>query len=93
MIRLVKLTFLPEKVEEFLLLFEERKEIIRRFPGCRHLELWRSKKEPNVFFTYSLWERETDLEEYRQSDFFKTTWKKTKSLFSRPPEAWSVDKL
>jgi len=46
----------------------------------------------NVFFTYSYWEHPDFLEQYRNSDFFKGVWTKTKALFSEKPEAWSVTK-
>lgn len=91
-VRIVKMSFQPEKIEEFLNNFNSKKEFIRNSPGCRLLELYRDKTNPNIFFTYSYWEKEQDLENYRNSDLFKTVWAKTKTLFNQKPEAWSVDK-
>ena len=79
-------------IEIFLENFNNNKEKIRNFKGCRLLELYRDKKEPTIFFTYSYWESEQDLENYRKSELFKTVWTKTKKLFNKKPEAWSVDK-
>ena len=90
MVRVVKMQFELNKVPDFLSLFEERKEKIRSFPGCSHLELWEENTGSGVFFTYSHWSSEEDLENYRKSDFFKDTWSKTKSLFAAKAEAWSV---
>ncbi|RYE00336.1 MAG: hypothetical protein EOP54_00715 [Sphingobacteriales bacterium] len=42
MIRIVKMRFRPECVEDFKQLFEERKEMIRAQEGCTHLELLRA---------------------------------------------------
>ncbi len=92
-VRIVKLSFQPEKTEEFLGNFEKSKENIRNFPGCRLLELYREKTNTNVFFTYSYWDSEEDLEAYRNSELFKGIWNKTKILFNDKPMAWSVDKL
>ena len=89
--RIVKLTFREEEVEKFLENFEQNKLKISGFEGCRHLELWRDKKAPNIFFTYSYWESEAALNAYRHSDLFKGIWSKTKVLFSDKPEAWSID--
>ena len=89
-VRIVQMTFQEDKVDEFNQLFEERKEQIRNFPGCMHLELWQDSKKDNVFLTYSNWNSEADLDHYRFSDFFKDTWGKTKSLFLEKPQAWSV---
>jgi heme-degrading monooxygenase HmoA len=46
--------------------------------------------DEQVFFTYSKWESEADLNHYRFSAFFKETWTKTKMLFAAQPNAWSV---
>ncbi len=91
-LRIVQMTFKPENVEAFTALFEERKQTIRNFPGCTHLELWQDKHNPNIFFTYSNWNAESDLDHYRFSDFFKDTWGKTKALFDGKPQAWSVER-
>lgn len=85
------MTFEPAACATFLEVFEESKNKIRAFPGCTHLELWRGKTPDNIFMTYSHWESEEALEQYRQSDLFRTTWAKTKPLFSARPEAWSLD--
>lgn len=91
--RIVKLTFRESEITTFKKIFEEKKDRIRGFEGCKHLELWQSKNDPRIFFTYSYWESENDLEKYRHSDLFKETWKNTKALFDDRPEAWSVDGL
>ena len=92
-VRIVKLSFQPEKIEEFLNNFDSKKEFIRKSPGCRLLELYRDKTNTNVFFTYSYWDTEKDLENYRNSELFKNVWAQTKVLFNDKPFAWSVDKI
>ena len=89
-IRIVKMTFSPDRIIDFTNLFEERKELIKNFKGCTHLELWQDTTQRNIFFTYSHWQEQTDLDHYRFSEFFKDTWTKTKQLFADKPEAWSV---
>ena len=86
--RLVKMTFQPDKTDDFIAIFEESKMKIRAMPGCHHLELWR---KDNIFFTYSIWEDEHALNHYRFSELFKTTWAKTKALFAEKAEAWSLE--
>ncbi|WP_425658900.1 putative quinol monooxygenase [Tenacibaculum ascidiaceicola] len=92
-VRIVKMSFQPEKIEEFLNNFNSKKEFIRNSPGCRLLELYRDKTNPNIFFTYSYWDTEEDLENYRNSELFKGVWSQTKVLFNDKPLAWSVDKV
>lgn len=92
-VRIVKLSFHHENVPAFLENFELMKEKIRNARGNRLLELYRDKENTNVFFTYSYWETEADLENYRKSELFYDVWTFTKKLFNDKPEAWSVDKL
>ena len=80
-------------IHEFLGLFESYKTRIRNFEGCTFLELYQDKDNPNIFFTYSCWNSEEDLENYRQSDLFENVWSQTKKLFNDKPLAWSVDKI
>lgn len=87
------MSFQPEKVPDFLANFDLMKEKIRNAPGNRLLELYRDRHDSSVFFTYSYWETEADLEAYRQSELFYDVWNYTKKLFNAKPEAWSVDRL
>ena len=84
------MVFRPEEIDNFLTIFEERKEKIRHFEGCNHLELLNDINNSHIFFTYSYWEAEHDLESYRNSPLFAETWKLTKALFAQKAEAWSV---
>lgn len=88
--RIVKMNFRPEETENFLLLFEEVKNRIRGFEGCCGLTLLRDIHNPDLMFTYSLWNSEQSLERYRKSELFSSTWEQTKSKFSSPASAWSV---
>lgn len=92
-VRIVKMSFSEENIPAFLENFESVKEKIRHAPGNRFLELYQDKNNKSLFFTYSYWETEADLENYRQSELFNEVWTFTKKLFNAKPEAWSVDKL
>ena len=93
-VRIVKMQFKPEEVNNFKQLFDDRKEKIRNFPGCQHLELLQGVAGNNAtFFTYSYWESEKDLDNYRYSELFADTWKLTKQMFSQRAEAISTHKL
>lgn len=92
-VRIVKMSFHEENIPAFLDNFELMKEKIRNAPGNRFLELYQDKNNKGIFFTYSYWETEGDLENYRKSELFDGVWTFTKKLFNDKPEAWSVDKL
>ena len=82
--------FLPEKVSAFLAVFEASKQQIRGFSGCNYLALHTDSQRPNVKYTYSLWNSEEALTEYRNSDLFRETWAATKVLFQAKPQAFSL---
>lgn len=91
-VRIVKMSFHSKYIAEFQEIFAQKKNRIRNFEGCQLLELYQDKNNPEIFFTYSYWKNESALENYRNSVFFKETWKQTKGYFNNKPEAWSVDK-
>ncbi len=93
LIRIVKLSFHKENIPTFLDNFELVKNLIRNYPGNRLLELYQDNANPSIFFTYSYWESEDDLENYRKSELFNEVWDFTKKLFNDKPEAWSVNQL
>jgi heme-degrading monooxygenase HmoA len=93
LVRIVRMTFQEGSREVFLQNFEENKSSIRNFPGCRHLELWEDEHDKNIFMTYSHWESEAALNQYRDSELFKTVWSFTRALFAAKPVAFSTKKL
>ncbi|MCE7057418.1 antibiotic biosynthesis monooxygenase [Algoriphagus sp. AGSA1] len=93
LIRIVRMTFKPEAVEDFLENFNSNKKLIRNFPGCHLLELWQDENDKNIFLTHSHWESEEKLNQYRDSDLFKSIWAFTKTLFSEKPIAFSSKKI
>jgi heme-degrading monooxygenase HmoA len=93
LVRIVKMSFAEENIDTFSLLFNSKKEYIRNFLGCRLLELYRDKTHTNIFFTYSYWDSEADLENYRNSELFAAVWSQTKVLFNEKPQSWSVEKM
>jgi len=93
MTRIVRLEFKPQHTGDFIQLFNNRKEKIRRVPGCTFLELWQDHEQENIFYTYSLWQSPNDLTNYRSSDFFTDTWQTIKPWFNAPAQAFSANTL
>ncbi len=89
LLRIVRLTFEEKYIEDFTKNFEEVKQKIRYFDGCHHLELWQDADNPCIFLTYSHWESEEKLNNYRKSELFGTVWKTTKQWFADKPVAFS----
>ena len=90
LVRIVRMTFFPHQVADFLELFNKTAHLIRWQPGCRHLELWQDADNPAVFCTYSHWDDVATLNAYRKSNLFGEVWPATKRLFAAPPVAFST---
>ena len=89
-IRIVRMEFQPVHVDDFLAHFSTIKPLIRSFPGVQHVELHRDASQSNVFYTFSKWDGDDDLEAYRQSDLFKGAWSQAKKWFAGKPQAFSL---
>ncbi len=88
--RIVKMSFKPECAETFREIFDGSQKMISEFEGCLKLDLFRDLSDDSIYFTISLWSTENDLNNYRDSYLFKSTWSKVKPLFSKRAEAWSL---
>lgn len=88
--RIVKMSFNPESVETFRVIFYGSKKMISEFEGCLDLDLFKDTKDDSTYFTISRWRTENDLNNYRESYLFRSTWSKVKPLFSKKAEAWSL---
>jgi hypothetical protein len=87
------MNFKDEHVDDFKKLFNERKERIRNFSGCTYLELWQDEHQASIFYTYSIWNQASDLENYRVSELFQDTWATVKKWFNAKPQAFSTNKI
>lgn len=85
--------FMDDKVENFIKLFQTNKDKILAFDGCQSVDLLRDINTKNIFFTYSIWDSESFLNQYRESETFRNIWSKTKPLFSNKAKAWSVEEI
>ena len=93
LIRIVRLTLAPEKVNDFMEMFNAIRSKIRLTEGCKHLALLQDATFPNILTTYSIWTDESALNAYRSSNLFKNTWRETRTMFAAPPAAFSSFQL
>lgn len=82
--------FREKEIPAFIEIFNSSCSKIRSFDGCCDLTLLQSQDDKRIFFTISIWNSSHDLEKYRSSELFQTTWSKTKILFEEKPEAWTT---
>ena len=89
--RIVKMEFREEEVENFKKLIQPFQDEIKKFEGCQSVTIMNDKNVPTRFFSYSTWLTEDHLDAYRNSELFKTTWAKAKSMFATNAQAWTVE--
>ncbi|GAA4004607.1 hypothetical protein GCM10022408_15510 [Hymenobacter fastidiosus] len=92
-IRIVRMTFQPDRTADFLKIFRDSEALIRQMPGCQHLELWQDADLPHVYCTHSHWDSAEALNAYRRSELFGQVWPATKALFAAPVLAFSVNQV
>lgn len=92
-VRIVRMQFKPEEVENFLSVFRENMKAIRNFKGCNHLELLHDLNDRSILTTLSHWEDENDLEAYRNSELFSKVWSKVKPMFRERTNAFSMERF
>lgn len=92
-VRMVQMHFKLEFVPDFQRMFDDIKEDIRNQPGCQLLELYQDINDTQLFYTYSYWDDESALNNYRNSELFSVIWPKTKAMFDKKPIAHSLHKI
>lgn len=88
---MVKMTIEESRSKNFKKFTDSIADSIKEFEGCMHLKILQEIHKDNIFFSYSIWKTEKNLNAYRSSEFFKATWSKAKTFFCMPAEAWSFN--
>lgn len=89
--RIVMMELLPGTESHFLEIFNLIKSEIRSHEGCLSLELLRSSgNSESTICTISLWKTIDDLETYRTSALFQSTWSQVKPYFASRARAWTL---
>ena len=91
--RIVKMTFATDKTAQFESVFLEKQKHIAVFPGCSEVALRKDVNNNHIYFTISMWESESALNEYRNSKLFAETWTTVKQWFAAKAEAWSLGEV
>ena len=78
---------------EYKIIFKTTQPLIENQAGCKSVSLKQNIHQPNMFFTYSIWKTEEDLNAYRDTDLFIQVWKKIKAHFTHKAQAWSLNTI
>jgi len=69
--RIVSMLVAPGKADEFRFLYSnEVVPILRRVPGCCHIQLAQSASDPLEFISFTVWKDRTSAEAYERSGLF-----------------------
>lgn len=88
-VRVVRLTFTKETINDFNDLYKKHEHDIASQPGCMKVDLVEDTSNPYVRATISKWRDLNSLNSYRDSKLFGVVWPATKALFSAKPQVWT----
>lgn len=88
--RIVRMQLMPGKAKDFLQVFNEVNAQIRKSEGCISVRLLKDTDDPDTVITLSEWNTIQDLESYRASALFISTWRRVKPHFRAPALAFSM---
>jgi quinol monooxygenase YgiN len=91
--RIVKLNIADAHIADFRAAFRSNYPRISGFPGCNEVRLVHDVNNPNIHFTISVWDAESDLKNYRNSEIFAEIWSTVKPWFQEKAEAWSTEEF
>ncbi|MFT6815405.1 MAG: heme-degrading monooxygenase HmoA [Sphingobacteriales bacterium] len=91
--RVVKLEIKDSSRAEFEGIVAKYKPFIEKSKGCSKLDILQDVNNPTIYFTYSYWNTEEDLDEYRHGSLFKEVWALFKPHFNAKAEAWSLNQI
>ncbi|MFH2141046.1 MAG: antibiotic biosynthesis monooxygenase family protein [Bacteroidota bacterium] len=90
-IRIVKMEVKDSEIENFKSMIQSIQDKIESFDGCHSVNILCDKNQSNRFFSYSSWETEQHLNDYRKSEFFVEIWSEVKKFFIKEAQAWTVE--
>ncbi|NOZ46012.1 MAG: antibiotic biosynthesis monooxygenase [Chlorobi bacterium] len=91
--RIVKMSIKKDKVADFIKYFEIFNEKIKKFDGCEHHDFLEDKNAQNIFFTYTTWKTERQIERYRRSETHRLHKEKMQEFYNKEDTAWTVEKM
>ncbi len=89
--RIVELQIQAHQIDVAKQLLKEVAPKVRSMPGCSRLEIMFGIHKKARVTTYSYWDSEKDLNDYRDSEVFQKFWKSIKPMFSEKARAWSSE--
>lgn len=91
-VRIVTMKFKKDLNTQFKEIYNNTRPLILQSKGCISVCLLEDIHDPQRLTTFSEWETERDLNLYRESELFKSTWNNVKQLFDAKPQANSYIK-
>lgn len=70
---------------------KDYQKALKEQKGCMHLDMFSDKKEKDIFYSYTIWDNDTNLKKYRKSALYKELSGKILPLCDKEPKAWTVD--
>ena len=92
--RVVRLTLKDDaSINAFQEIYRSRNPFTKGVKGCREVKVLKDVDHDDVYYTFSIWDSNEDLEAYRQSNYFAETWPMVKAQLAKRAEAFSMTEI
>lgn len=86
-VRMTHIALLPEKVADATQLFnQEIAPVVKQQKGNKDVWLLESTEKAGHFISVTIWQSESDAQEYESSGKYKELVDKVRNFFAQPPE-------
>lgn len=92
-LRVVKMNVDEEKRDAFELFMKNLREEKLKLAGCLHFDYFHEKNNKNIFYSYTIWESEKYLKQYKKTDLFIEVVSTLKKLCTEEPKAWTIENV
>lgn len=65
---------------------------IKDFKGCMQHDIFCDKEKEEIYYSYTIWDSEKNLNKYRKSTLLKEINTNIIQYCSKDPQAWTIDK-
>ena len=92
-IRVVKIPIKDASINSFIKRIPIISNEVRRVSGCIHNDIFRDKMKENIFYSYTIWNSDEDIEKYLGSQYYKDIWGDLWDYFEGTPKSWKIDNI
>ncbi len=92
-LRVVKMKVDLRKIDAFKLFMDNLHDEKLRLAGCLHFDYFNERQNPSIYYSYTIWEHEKYLKQYKKTEFSKEVLQTLRDLCVEEPQAWTIQNV